>query len=151
VNREPQVRNGVLFEALTPVQRIFRRMSSLFKWSGRDYQELKQELGLGHYEGSDWRGFHHHATCSGHQWQTLYYATEIEFNLERPLKTLERVFSKAGIGSRTEARSWIEKGRVPVNGRIVRKPNHWLDLETDRRRKDAKRNPHDRHAGHPRQ
>ncbi|KAB1108056.1 transposase, partial [Neorhizobium galegae] len=28
----------------------------------RDYQELKQELGLGHYEGRGWRGFHHHAS-----------------------------------------------------------------------------------------
>jgi SRSO17 transposase len=28
----------------------------------RDYQELKQEIGLGHYEGRRWRGFHHHAT-----------------------------------------------------------------------------------------
>jgi SRSO17 transposase len=28
----------------------------------RDYQELKQELGLGHFEGRLWRGFHHHAT-----------------------------------------------------------------------------------------
>jgi SRSO17 transposase len=30
----------------------------------RDYQELKQELGLGHFEGRGWRGFHHHATLS---------------------------------------------------------------------------------------
>jgi SRSO17 transposase len=28
----------------------------------RDYQELKQELGLDHYEGRGWRGFHHHMT-----------------------------------------------------------------------------------------
>ena len=28
----------------------------------RDYEELKQELGLGHFEGRGWRGFHHHAT-----------------------------------------------------------------------------------------
>lgn len=28
----------------------------------RDYEELKQEFGLGHYEGRGWRGFHHHAT-----------------------------------------------------------------------------------------
>jgi SRSO17 transposase len=28
----------------------------------QNYEELKQELGLGHYEGRGWRGFHHHAT-----------------------------------------------------------------------------------------
>jgi SRSO17 transposase len=28
----------------------------------RDYLELKQEIGLGHFEGRGWRGFHHHAT-----------------------------------------------------------------------------------------
>ena len=28
----------------------------------RDYQELKQEVGLDHFEGRGWRGFHHHAT-----------------------------------------------------------------------------------------
>src|ERR671926_351095 len=30
----------------------------------RDYQELKQEIGLGHYEGRGWRGFHHHSSLS---------------------------------------------------------------------------------------
>lgn len=30
----------------------------------RDYQELKQELGLGHYEGRGWKGFHHHASLT---------------------------------------------------------------------------------------
>jgi SRSO17 transposase len=30
----------------------------------RDYEELKQELGLGHFEGRNWRGFHHHASLS---------------------------------------------------------------------------------------
>ena len=30
----------------------------------RDYQDLKQEVGLGHYEGRGWRGFHHHASLS---------------------------------------------------------------------------------------
>jgi SRSO17 transposase len=30
----------------------------------RDYEELKQELDLGHFEGCNRRGFHHHATLS---------------------------------------------------------------------------------------
>ena len=30
----------------------------------RDYQDLKQDLGLAHYEGRGWRGFHHHASLS---------------------------------------------------------------------------------------
>jgi SRSO17 transposase len=30
----------------------------------RDYHDLKQEIGLGHYEGRGWRGFHHHGTLS---------------------------------------------------------------------------------------
>ena len=28
----------------------------------RDYEELKQEAGLNHYEGRNWRGHHHHAS-----------------------------------------------------------------------------------------
>jgi len=51
---------------------------------------------------------------------------------KRPLKTLERVLSKAGLGSRVEARSWIHAGRVKVNGRLIRNPDHWIDMERDR-------------------
>ncbi len=51
---------------------------------------------------------------------------------KRPLKTLERVLSKAGLGSRTEARKWIAAGRVQVNGRKVTDPDHWMDLQRDR-------------------
>jgi SRSO17 transposase len=43
----------------------FARMVDLAKlrWRiERDYHDLKQELGLGHFEGRGWRGFHHHAT-----------------------------------------------------------------------------------------
>src|SRR5512140_3490738 len=50
----------------------------------------------------------------------------------RPLKTLDRVISKAGIGSRTDARQWIGAGRVRVNGTVIRTPDHWVDLARDR-------------------
>ena len=47
------------------------------------------------------------------------------------MKTLERVLSKAGLGSRTEARSWIGSGRVRVNGRLIENPDQWIDLDRD--------------------
>lgn len=50
---------------------------------------------------------------------------------DRPIKTLERVLSKAGLGSRSEARKWIGAGRVKVNGRVEGDPNRWIDLERD--------------------
>jgi SRSO17 transposase len=48
-----------------PRDMTFPRLVDLAKlrWRiERDYQELKQEVGLAHYEGRGWRGFHHHAT-----------------------------------------------------------------------------------------
>jgi hypothetical protein len=48
-----------------PEDTAFDRLVDLTKlrWRiERDYQELKQELGLGDYEGRGWRGFQHHAT-----------------------------------------------------------------------------------------
>ena len=55
---------------------------------------------------------------------------------KRPLKTLERVLSKAGLGSRVEARSWVHAGRVKVNGKVTRNPDQWVDMERDRVRFD---------------
>jgi len=57
---------------------------------------------------------------------------------KRPLKTLERVLSKAGIGSRTEARAWIAEGRVKVNGTVTRDPDQWIDMQRDRVRFEGK-------------
>ena len=54
------------------------------------------------------------------------------------LKTLERVFSKSGAASRTDARSWIGAGRVRVNGRVVQNPDHWVDMDRDRITLDGK-------------
>jgi SRSO17 transposase len=51
--------------ATLPKDISFSRMVDIAKlrWRiERDYEELKQEVGLGHFEGRGWRGFHHHAT-----------------------------------------------------------------------------------------
>jgi SRSO17 transposase len=48
-----------------PEDIAFERMIdiTMMRWRiERDYQELEQEVGLGHFEGRSWRGFHHHAT-----------------------------------------------------------------------------------------
>ncbi len=58
--------------------------------------------------------------------------------MERKLKTLDRALSKAGLGSRTEARSWIGAGRVQVNGRVIQTPDHWVDIARDRITFDGK-------------
>ena len=46
-----------------PLQRMV--LEAKMRWRiERDYQDLKQDLGLGDYEGRGWRGFHHHASLS---------------------------------------------------------------------------------------
>jgi SRSO17 transposase len=46
-----------------PLQRMI--FEAKMRWRiERDYQDLKQEVGLSHYEGRGWRGFHHHASLS---------------------------------------------------------------------------------------
>lgn len=47
-------------------------------------------------------------------------------------KTLDRVLSKAGLGSRSDARKWIAAGRVSVNGKKVLAPETWADPARDR-------------------
>jgi pseudouridine synthase len=44
---------------------------------------------------------------------------------------LDRILSKAGIASRTTTREWIQQGRVKVNGRVVRDPDHWVQTAKD--------------------
>lgn len=48
------------------------------------------------------------------------------------------MLSKAGAGSRTDARKWIGAGRVRVNGRLIQTPDHWVDLDRDKVTLDGK-------------
>ena len=49
------LRENITFKHLVHIAKLRWRIE-------RDYLELKQEIGLGHFEGRGWRGFHHHAT-----------------------------------------------------------------------------------------
>jgi pseudouridine synthase len=53
-------------------------------------------------------------------------------------KTLDRVLSQAGIGSRKEARQWIGAGRVAVDGKKIQTPDAWVDPEHQRVTLDGK-------------
>jgi SRSO17 transposase len=66
----------------TPIKELVRLTK--LRWRiERDYQELKQELGLGHFEGRSWRGFHHHATLC-----IAAYAFLLAQRIAAPKKTL---------------------------------------------------------------
>ena len=67
----------------TPIQELVR--VAKLRWRiERDYQELKQEFGLDHFEGRGWRGFHHHATLS-----IAAYGFLLAERLAHPKKTLQ--------------------------------------------------------------
>jgi SRSO17 transposase len=55
------------FLSTLPERTPLRRLVYLAKlrWRiEREFEDLKQDVGLGHYEGGGWRGFHHHATLA---------------------------------------------------------------------------------------
>jgi len=55
---------NISFRRLVDIAKMRWRIvpKARFQHDERDYQELKQEIGLGHYEGRGWPGFHHHGT-----------------------------------------------------------------------------------------
>lgn len=70
----------------------------------RDYEELKQEFGLGHYEGRGWRGFHHHATlCIAAYGFLLAQRLRQKKVRQRPLPSLPESYRPRGASSRTTA------------------------------------------------
>ena len=57
----------------------------------------------------------------------------------KPTMTLDRVLSRFGLASRTEAREAIKAGRLKVNGRVVRDPDCWLRPGEDTIQLDGQR------------
>lgn len=51
--------------------------------------------------------------------------------MTKPRVTLDRILSRAGIASRSTTREWITEGRVKVNGRVVKNPDHWVESGKD--------------------
>ena len=76
----------------------------------RDYQELKDELGLDHFEGRGWRGFHHHATLCIAAYAFLAAERLAHFPLCRSPSSAPLVYRKV---SRRRALSVRPKGHVP--------------------------------------
>lgn len=61
-----QDRPSKLYISNLPAKTSLKKLVYLAKlrWRiERDYQEMKSELGLDHFEGRSWRGFHHHVAC----------------------------------------------------------------------------------------
>ncbi len=65
-------------------------------------------------------------------------AGSVATETEGTQKTLERIISKAGAGSRTQARTWIHNRQVQVNGKVIENPDLWVDSKRDKILLDGK-------------
>jgi SRSO17 transposase len=81
----------------------------------RDYRELKQEVGLGHYEGRNWRGFHHHASLciAAYGFLTLERLSGSKKNAARlKAPVLPEGFRPRGAGSDAAAHPVVDQHRA---------------------------------------
>ncbi len=60
---------------------------------------------------------------------------------------LNRALSKMGLGSRTQAKKWIEAGQVEVNGITILDPEMWVDLKDDTIKKKSLPNEEENENG----
>jgi len=93
----------------------------------RDYQELKQELGLGHFEGRNWRGFHHHASLciAAYGFLMLERLSSVKKNAPR-FKTpaLPTNFRPRGSGAHAAPRAVLDRNLpLPVGTRHRANPD----------------------------
>jgi hypothetical protein len=85
----------------------------------RDYRELKQEVGLGHYEGRNWRGFHHHASLciAAYGFLMLERLSGSKKNSARlKAPALPKGFRPRGAGSDAAAHPMVDHHRALSSG-----------------------------------
>ncbi len=95
----------------------------------RDYQDLKQDLGLGHYEGRGWRGFHHHASLSIAAYgflmaQRLKAGSDASGKknfIERQVPAVPKDYVPRGSPARAASRAKLDHNVAPPTGRRTRK------------------------------
>jgi SRSO17 transposase len=90
----------------------------------RDYRELKQEFGLGQYEGRNWRGVHHHATLCVAAYAFLLhqrFTHGSKKNAARPkAPALPENYHPRGSGASATARAGFDQHATPQNRRSHR-------------------------------
>lgn len=89
----------------------------------RDYRELKQELGLGHYEGRGWRGFHHHASLCIAAYGFLISEREA-IPPSRPVRSQNGQEAPLSPGSRSRASTLPPRAARPKLDRHRPPPDH---------------------------
>ena len=112
-----------------PADSTFKDLVAIVKmrWRiERDYRELKQELGLGHYEGRNWRGFHHHASLciAAYGFLMLERLSGAKKNAAR-FKTpaLPEGFHPRGSGADAAAHPVVDRHRALSSGPRHRSPS----------------------------
>jgi len=109
----------------------------------RDYLELKQELGLGHYEGRSWRGFHHHASLSIAAYGFLV-AEQLTAGkrsgakknfIERQVPALPSGYIPRGSPARTATRAQLHRNTAPSAQHSTGRRRPALSVLRSRKRK----------------
>ncbi|MEK9134161.1 MAG: IS701 family transposase, partial [Pseudomonadota bacterium] len=106
------------FLSTLPTDTSFKELvaSVKMRWRiERDYRELKQEVGLDHYEGRNWRGFHHHASLciAAYGFLMLERLSGSKKNSARlKAPALPRGFRPRGAGSDAAAPPLVDRHRA---------------------------------------
>jgi SRSO17 transposase len=108
----------------------------------RDYQDLKQDFGLGHYEGRGWRGFHHHAALSIAAYGFLMAERLVADKsaggkknfIARQVPAVPKDYIPRGSPARATARGHLDHDAAPSTGLSADRPARAVPLLRQRKR-----------------